>query len=62
MTLATYQIVTYRPKKDGDYPHFHLFDERDWGLIIYDEVHLPPPAFPSSADHRPSSRPAAGLA
>ncbi|HEY2157830.1 MAG TPA: helicase-associated domain-containing protein, partial [Isosphaeraceae bacterium] len=46
VTLATYQIVTYRPKKDGDYPHFHVFDERDWGLIIYDEVHLlPAPVF-----------------
>ena len=51
MTLATYQIVTYRPKKDGDFPHFHLFDERDWGLIIYDEVHLlPAPVFRITAD------------
>jgi DNA excision repair protein ERCC-3 len=46
VTLATYQIVTYRPKKDGDFPHFPLFDRRDWGLIIYDEVHLlPAPVF-----------------
>jgi DNA excision repair protein ERCC-3 len=46
VTLATYQIVTYRPKKDGDFPHFPLFDQRDWGLIIYDEVHLlPAPVF-----------------
>jgi DNA excision repair protein ERCC-3 len=51
VTLATYQIVTYRPKKDGDFPHFHLFDERDWGLIIYDEVHLlPAPVFRITAD------------
>jgi DNA excision repair protein ERCC-3 len=51
VTLATYQIVTYRPKKDGDFPHFHLFDERDWGLIIYDEVHLlPAPVFRIAAD------------
>ncbi len=51
ITLATYQIVTYRPKKDGDFPHFHLFDERDWGLIIYDEVHLlPAPVFRVTAD------------
>ncbi len=51
VTLATYQIVTYRPRKDGDYPHFHLFDERDWGLIIYDEVHLlPAPVFRITAD------------
>ncbi len=46
VTVATYQIVTYRPKKDGDFPHFQLFNERDWGLIIYDEVHLlPAPVF-----------------
>jgi DNA excision repair protein ERCC-3 len=51
VTLATYQIVTYRPKKDGDFPHFHLFDQRDWGLIIYDEVHLlPAPVFRITAD------------
>ena len=51
VTLATYQIVTYRPKRDGDFPHFILFNERDWGLIIYDEVHLlPAPVFRITAD------------
>jgi DNA excision repair protein ERCC-3 len=51
VTLATYQIVTYRPKKDGEFPHFHLFDQRDWGLIIYDEVHLlPAPVFRITAE------------
>ncbi len=51
VTLATYQIVTYRPKKDGDFPHFSLFNSRDWGLIIYDEVHLlPAPVFRITAD------------
>jgi DNA excision repair protein ERCC-3 len=77
VTIATYQIVTYRPgkrKKKGsaddtgevqsaerpvedvpaepdsdspeNYPHFKLFDQRDWGLIVYDEVHLlPAPVF-----------------
>jgi DNA excision repair protein ERCC-3 len=51
VTLATYQIVTYRPKKDGDFPHFHVFDGRNWGLIIYDEVHLlPAPVFRITAD------------
>jgi len=46
VTLATYQIVTYRPDKTEDFPHFKIFDERDWGLIIYDEVHLlPAPVF-----------------
>jgi DNA excision repair protein ERCC-3 len=51
VTLATYQIVTYRPKKDGDFPHFSLFNQRDWGLIIYDEVHLlPAPVFRITAE------------
>lgn len=46
VTVATYQIVTHRPDKNEDFPHFKLFDERDWGLIIYDEVHLlPAPVF-----------------
>ena len=46
ITVATYQIVTYRPKKDGEFPHFALFNQCDWGLIIYDEVHLlPAPVF-----------------
>src|SRR5262249_40243096 len=46
VTVATYQILTYRPDKKEEYPHFKLFDERDWGLIIYDEVHLlPAPVF-----------------
>jgi DNA excision repair protein ERCC-3 len=46
VTLATYQIVTHRPDKDGEFPHFKLFDQRDWGLVIYDEVHLlPAPVF-----------------
>lgn len=51
VTVATYQIVTYRPDKDADYPHFGLFQERDWGLIIYDEVHLlPAPVFRVTAE------------
>lgn len=46
VTVATYQILTYRPDKTEDFPHFGLFEERDWGLIIYDEVHLlPAPVF-----------------
>jgi DNA excision repair protein ERCC-3 len=46
VTVATYQIITYRPDKDEEFPHFKLFDERDWGLIVYDEVHLlPAPVF-----------------
>jgi DNA excision repair protein ERCC-3 len=46
VTVATYQILTYRPDKKEEFPHFKLFDERDWGLIVYDEVHLlPAPVF-----------------
>ena len=46
VTVATYQILTWRPEKDGPYPHFSIFKERRWGLIIYDEVHmLPAPVF-----------------
>lgn len=46
VTVATYQIITHRPDKKEDFPHFKIFDERDWGLIIYDEVHLlPAPVF-----------------
>src|SRR5579885_3220483 len=46
VTLATYQILTFRPDKDEDFPHFQLFDKQDWGLVIYDEVHLlPAPVF-----------------
>jgi DNA excision repair protein ERCC-3 len=46
VTLATYQILTYRPDKSEEFPHFQIFAQRDWGLIIYDEVHLlPAPVF-----------------
>jgi DNA excision repair protein ERCC-3 len=46
VTLATYQILTHRADKKDEFPHFKIFDTRDWGLIIYDEVHLlPAPVF-----------------
>lgn len=46
VTVATYQVLTWRPDKEGPYPHFSIFHERPWGLIIYDEVHmLPAPVF-----------------
>jgi DNA excision repair protein ERCC-3 len=46
VTIATYQIVTYRPSRLDDFPHFSIFNSQDWGLIIYDEVHLlPAPVF-----------------
>ncbi len=51
VTLATYQIISYRSSKDGDFPHFQLFSARSWGLIIYDEVHLlPAPIFRITAE------------
>ncbi len=46
VTVATYQVLTWRPDKNGPYPHFSIFHKRHWGLIIYDEVHmLPAPVF-----------------
>ena len=46
VTVATYQILTWRPDKESDFPHFGLFRREKWGLIIYDEVHLlPAPVF-----------------
>jgi len=51
VTIATYQIITWRPDRDADFPHFRLFRERQWGLIIYDEVHLlPAPVFRVTAE------------
>lgn len=51
VTVATYQILTWRPEKDGPYPHFSLFRKRRWGLIVYDEVHmLPAPVFRVAAE------------
>ncbi len=50
VTVATYNIMTYRERADGDFRHLTLFDERNWGLIIYDEVHLlPAPVFQITA-------------
>ena len=49
VTIATYQVMTR--KSGGEYRHLDLFDSRDWGLIIYDEVHLlPAPVFRMTAD------------
>ena len=50
VTLATYQVLTYRKTKDGPFLHFGLFEQGQWGLIIYDEVHLlPAPVFRATA-------------
>lgn len=51
VTIATYQVLTWRPSKTENFPHFAVFNARDWGLIIYDEVHLlPAPVFRVTAD------------
>src|SRR5687767_8061982 len=49
VTIATYQVMTTRRK--GEYAHLELFGARDWGLVVYDEVHLlPAPVFRMTAD------------
>ncbi|UNX55328.1 DEAD/DEAH box helicase [Georgenia sp. TF02-10] len=49
VTIATYQVLTTRRK--GVYPHLELLDAHDWGLVVYDEVHLlPAPIFRMTAD------------
>ena len=51
VTVTTYQILSYGQKKDPPFPHFGIFRARDWGLIIYDEVHLlPAPVFRVTAE------------
>ena len=49
VTIATYQVLT--TKRKGIHPHLELMSARDWGLILYDEVHLlPAPVFRMTAD------------
>ncbi|MFW6638767.1 DNA repair helicase XPB [Nocardiopsis algeriensis] len=49
VTIATYQVMAARRK--GVYTHLELFEARDWGLVVYDEVHLlPAPIFRMTAD------------
>ena len=49
VTIATYQVMTTRRR--GAYAHLELLDARDWGLVVYDEVHLlPAPVFRMTAD------------
>ena len=51
ITIATYQILTYRKKKTDPFVHFGIFNRENWGLIIYDEVHLlPAPVFKFTAE------------
>ncbi|KOR88523.1 DNA repair helicase XPB [Paenibacillus solani] len=57
VTVATYQILTHRPGKGKEQEHMKLFNERPWGLIIYDEVHLlPAPVFRATADIQATRR------
>jgi len=50
VTVTTYQMLTYRRSKTGPFQHFAIFGDRDWGLVIYDEVHLlPAPVFSVTA-------------
>ena len=51
VTVGTYQILVWRPDRESEFPHFRLFREQNWGLIIYDEVHLlPAPMFRVTAE------------
>ena len=51
ITIATYQILTWRENTVSEFVHFKIFKERNWGLIIYDEVHLlPAPIFRVTAE------------
>jgi len=51
ITITTYQILTYRKRKTDPFVHFDLFSANDWGLVIYDEVHLlPAPVFRVTAE------------
>lgn len=57
ITIATYNILTYRSSKTDDFAHMKLFTEREWGIIIYDEVHLlPAPVFRMTADIQATRR------
>lgn len=51
VTVTTYQILTYKKRKTDDFAHMDLFQKHNWGLIIYDEVHmLPAPVFRAVAE------------
>lgn len=46
ITITTYQMLTYRKSRNDDFKNLHLFTDHNWGLILYDEVHmLPAPVF-----------------
>jgi len=51
VTVATYQVLTWRRSRNADFEHLHLFRDHNWGLLIYDEVHLlPAPVFGATAE------------
>ena len=51
ITVATYQVLTWRRTKGADYEHLHLFRDHNWGMLVYDEVHLlPAPVFGATAE------------
>ncbi|MEZ6017459.1 MAG: helicase-associated domain-containing protein [Planctomycetota bacterium] len=51
VTISTYQMLTWRRDKDGAFEHFEIFRRQNWGLVVYDEVHLlPAPIFRVTAD------------
>ncbi len=51
VTVGTYQILTHRNSRDEDFRHLDLLRQQQWGLIIYDEVHmLPAPVFRATAE------------
>ncbi|MHC4451199.1 MAG: DNA repair helicase XPB [Planctomycetota bacterium] len=57
VTVTTYQILTYRRARTEPFVHFELFGSNDWGLIIYDEVHLlPAPVFRVTAEIQATRR------
>ena len=51
VTITTYQMLTWRRSKTDEFEHFGLFSSQNWGLVVYDEVHLvPAPIFRATAD------------
>ncbi len=57
ITVTTYQMLTYRSKKNGEFLHMDLFNNYRWGLIIYDEVHLlPAPVFRATIELQSTKR------
>lgn len=57
VTISTYTLLTHRKSKGGEFSHMELFSRRDWGLIVYDEVHLlPAPVFRVTASIQATRR------